>query len=292
VDGRDKPGHDVARPELEMADELDPRAAGGQRLRGKICIVTGAGQGIGRATAKRLGAEGGTVVVADRVDQGAAQTVAELNEHGVTALKVLVDLSSFTGAQQLIDQAVKAYGRVDVLVNNVGGTIFIKPYHLYTEDEVKLELERSLYPTLWCCLAVLPQMMAQTSGSIVNLGSQSTRGLYRLPYAASKGGILALTKVLAMEYGRYGIRINAMAPGGTEVSDRVVPRQLIKPGVTVEEPADEAQYRREMAEDIRSQQALKRRGLPEEQAAAIAFLASDDASFITGQVINCSGGQS
>ena len=121
-----------------------------------------------------------------------------------------------------------------MLVNNVGGTIWIKPYHLYTEEEVKLELERSLYPTLWCCLAVLPIMMKQQSGSIVNLGSQSTRGLYRLPYAASKGGILALTKVLAMEYGRYGIRINAMAPGGTEISDRVTPRQFIKPGVMVD----------------------------------------------------------
>ena len=274
-----------------MAD-LDHRAAGGRRLKDKICIVTGAGQGIGRAAAKRLGAEGGTIVVADRVDEGATQTMAELAEHGVAALKVLADLSTFAGAQELMNKTVAAYGRIDVLVNNVGGTIFIKPFHLYTEDEVKLELERSLYPTLWCCLAVLPVMMKQQSGSIVNLGSQSTRGLYRLPYATSKGGILALTKVLAMEYGRHGIRINAMAPGGTEISDRVVPRQFIKPGVTVDEPEEEAEYRREMAEDIRSQQALRRRGLPEEQAAAIAFLASDDASFITGQVINCSGGQS
>ena len=155
-----------------------------------------------------------------------------------------------------------------------------------------MELERSLYPTLWGCLAVLPIMMEQRSGSIVNVGSQSTRGLYRLPYATSKGGILALTKVLAMEYGRYGIRINTMAPGGTEISDRLVPRQFIREGLTIEEPENEAQYRREMSEDIRNQQALRRRGMPEEQAAAIAFLASDDASFITGQVINCSGGQS
>ena len=105
---------------------------------------------------------------------------------------------------------------------------------------------------------------------------------------------MALTKVLAMEYGRYGIRVNTMAPGGTDISDRVTPRQFIGPGVTADEgPADRGRaYRREMAEDIRNQQALRRRGLPEEQAAAIAFLASDDASFITGQVINCSGGQS
>src|ERR1041384_8512621 len=155
-----------------------------------------------------------------------------------------------------------------------------------------MELQRSLHPTLWGCLAVLPIMMQQKSGSIVNLGSQSTRGLYRLPYATSKGVILALTKVMAMEYGRYGIRINAMAPGGTEISDRVVPRQFIKPGHIVDEPAAEAEYRREMGEDIRNQQALRRRGLPAEPGGGGGFLASDDASFITGQVINCSGGQS
>ena len=275
-----------------MAQELDARAAGARRLAGKVCVVTGAGQGIGAATARRLGQEGGIVIVADRVDEGATQTMAELNEHGVAALKVLVDLSTLTGAKELMSKTVAAYGRIDVLVNNVGGTIWIKPFHLYTEEETMMELERSLYPTLWGCLAVLPIMVKQKAGSIVNLGSQSTRGLYRLPYATSKGGILALTKVMAMEYGRYGIRINAMAPGGTEISDRVVSRQFIKPGHTVEEPALGAEYRREMAEDIRNQQALRRRGLPEEQAAAIAFLASDDASFITGQVINCSGGQS
>ena len=275
-----------------MTGELDARAAGARRLKGKVCIVTGAGQGIGAATARRLGEEGGTVVVADRVDEGATKTMADLHEHGVEARKVLVDLGTFAGAQELMSQTVAAYGRIDVLVNNVGGTIWIKPFHLYKEDEIKAEIERSLFPTLWCCSAVLPAMMRQKSGSIVNVGSQSTRGLYRLPYATSKGGILALSKVLAMEYGRYGIRVNAMAPGGTEIIDRVTPRQFIAPGVMAEENEEEAEYRHEMAEDIRNQQALRRRGLPEEQAAAIAFLASDDASFITGQVINCSGGQS
>ena len=275
-----------------MSGVLDSRAAGARRLKDKVCIVTGAGQGIGRATARRLAEEGGKVVVADRIEQGATEAVMELRECGVEATKILVDVSTFAGAQELIRATRAAYGRIDVLVNNVGGTIWIKPYHLYTEDEVKLELERSLYPTLWCCLAVLPVMIEQRSGAIVNVGSQSTRGLYRLPYAASKGGIVALTKVLAMEYGGYGIRVNTVAPGGTEISDRVTPRQLIRPGVLAEESPELENYRREMAEDIRNQQALRRRGLPEEQAAAIAFLASEDASFITGQVINCSGGQS
>ena len=277
-----------------MASDLDARAAGARRLKDKVCVVTGAGQGIGRATARRLGQEGGKIVVADRVDASASETVSQLRDHGVDATKVLVELGTFAGAQELMTQARQAYGRIDVLVNNVGGTIWIKPYHLYTAQEVELELQRSLYPTMWCCLAVLPIMMEQKSGSIVNVGSQSTRGLYRLPYATSKGGIVALSKVLAMEYGRHGIRVNTMAPGGTEITDRVTSRQFIVPGLMADDGAEDAaeEYRREMAEDIRNQQALRRRGLPDEQAAAIAFLASDDASFITGQVINCSGGQS
>ncbi len=275
-----------------MTGELDPRAAGGLRLRDKVCIVTGAGQGIGRAAARRLGAEGGRIIVADRIDASASDAVKELQDAGVEATKVLVDVSTFAGAQELMQAALAAYGRIDVLVNNVDRTIWIKPYHLYTEEEVKLELERSLYPTLWGCLAVLPVMVGQQSGVIVNVGSQSVRGLYRLPYAASKGGVAALTKVLAMEYGHCGIRVNTVSPGGTEISDRVTPRLLIRPGELAEESPDMETYRKDMAADIRSQQALRRRGLPEEQAATIAFLASEDASFITGQVINCSGGQS
>jgi dihydroxycyclohexadiene carboxylate dehydrogenase len=219
--------------ELKLTDELDPKAAGARRLKNKVCVVTGAGQGIGRAIARRLGQEGGKIVVADRVDEGATQTTDELTEHGVDAIKALVDLSTFSGAEEMMEVAMKAFGRIDVLVNNVGGTIWMKPFHLYTEDEVKLELERSLLPTLWGCRAVLPIMMEQEAGSIINIGSQSVRGLYRAPYASSKGGILALGKVLAMEYGRYGIRVNTLSPGGTDIPDRITPRQSLGAGAAI-----------------------------------------------------------
>jgi len=273
---------------------LDPRAAGAKRLAGKVCIVTGAGQGIGRATARRLAEEGARVVVAERIDAAATRTTDELVAAGCDALKVVADVGTFAGAEALVRATRDHYGRIDVLVNNVGGTIWIQPYHEYTEEQVRHEIDRSLYPTMWCCLAVLPVMMEQRSGSIVNVGSQSPRGLFRAPYAASKGGIIALTKVLAMEYGEAGIRVNCVSPGGTEVKDAMTSRLLIRPGDVASAPDTDAYrgYKDRMLEDIRAQQAMRRPGTPEEQAATIAFLASDDASFVTGQTINCSGGQS
>ena len=145
------------------------KAPDGRRLLGKVCIVTGAGQGIGRATARRLGAEGGRIVVVDRVDATATETVKLLADHGVETIKILADVGKLSGARQLMKEAQDRLGRIDVLVNVVGGTIWWQPYHLYTEEQIERELERSLYPTLWCCSAVLPIMVAQKSGAIVNL---------------------------------------------------------------------------------------------------------------------------
>jgi NAD(P)-dependent dehydrogenase (short-subunit alcohol dehydrogenase family) len=201
----------------------------------------------------------------------------------------IVDVGTLKEAERLMQDTIDAFGRIDVLVNVVGGTIWWQPFHQYSEEQIALELERSLFSTVWCCKAVLPFMIAQASGSIVNLSSLITRrGLYRVPYAISKGGVDALTKSLAAENGRYGIRVNAVAPNSTFATDRVTSRLTIKPGLVAEPAAgNEAYYQETRDAAVRP---IQRQGLPEEQAAAIAFLASEDASYITGHIIDCSGG--
>lgn len=272
-----------------MLEQLDPRAAGAKRLAGKVCIVTGAGQGIGRATARRLAAEGGIVVVAERVEQTGAETLAQLRAHGAQAIHIAADVSTPDAARELMQATADQLGKIDVLVNVVGGTIWWQPYHAYTDEQIHLELERTLYTTLWCCHAVLPHMMKNNSGAIVNLSSAVVRGgLYRTPYAIGKGGVEVMTRTLASEYGRYGIRVNGVSPGSTAVTDRVTSRLTLRAGVEAEKNEHTESYFQEARGDL-NKLALRRQGLPEEQAAVIAFLASEDAAYVTGQTIDCFG---
>jgi dihydroxycyclohexadiene carboxylate dehydrogenase len=259
------------------------------RYAGKVVVVTGSAQGIGQKVAERIGAEGGAVVLVDRAElvhevASGIQEAAQDSGSGGSATSVTADLETFAGAQQAVDAALAAHGRVDVLVNNVGGTIWARPYEEYDEDKIEKEIRRSLFPTLWTCRAVLPAMLQQGSGTIVNVSSVATRGLHRVPYAAAKGGVNALTQSLAMEVGGRGIRVVATAPGGTEA-----PPRKVKRGPEAESTTEKAWYQVIVDQSVDSS-FLKRYATLDEQAAPIVFLGSDEASYLTGTILPVAGG--
>jgi dihydroxycyclohexadiene carboxylate dehydrogenase len=253
------------------------------RFQDKVMVITGAAQGIGRRVAERAAAEGARLVLADLADY-VHELAAELEQQGAETLAVQADLESWDGAETLMTKAHERFGRIDVLVNNVGGTIWAQPYEHYSPEQIQKEIQRSLFPTLWCCRAVLPHMVAQRHGAIVNVSSVATRGLMRVPYGAAKGGVNAMTVNLAFEYAEHGIRVNATAPGGTEAPPRLTPRNSEALGER------ERQWYQTLVEQTKATSLMHRYGTLDEQAAAILFLASDEASYITGTILPVAGG--
>ncbi len=254
-----------------------------QRFQNKVVIVTGAAQGIGRGVALQVASEGAQVVMAD-LSEYVEDVLAEIQAAGGNAITVRADLETFAGAESVVAQALASYGRVDVLINNVGGAIWMKPFQEFSEQEIIKEVNRSLFPTMWCCRAVLPEMIKNQHGSIVNVSSVATRGINRVPYSASKGGVNALTAALAFEHAQDGIRVNAVATGGTEAPPRKVPRNA--------NPLTESEqnWMQQVVDQTIDRSFLGRYGSIQEQVNAIVFLASDDASYITGTVVPVGGG--
>jgi dihydroxycyclohexadiene carboxylate dehydrogenase len=259
------------------------------RFEKKVVIVTGAAQGIGRGVAIGVAAEGGTVLAVDRSEL-VNEVVVEIVSAGGTAAAFQADLETYAGAQSMVVEALAKFNRVDVLINNVGGTIWAKPFEHYEEAQIEAEIRRSLFPTLWCCRAVLPTMIERQRGVIVNVSSVATRGIHRVPYSAAKGGVNSLTASLAMEHTGNGIRVNATAPGGTEAPPRRIQRNEAKPSGQ-EKPSDqEVVWYQGVIDQTKESSLMHRYGSIDEQVAPILFFASDESSYITGSVLPVGGG--
>ncbi len=252
-------------------------------LSGRTAIVTGAAQGIGRAAALRLARDGARVVLVDRVPAACDPIRYEITKAGGTAEVIEADMETREGVEYMVEETLAATGRIDIAVNNVGGAIRTKPFHQFNDDEIQQEISRTLWPTLRACHAVIPHMMERRQGTIVNIGSVATRGIYRVPYSAAKGGVHAITVCLAMELAGHNIRVNCVAPGAIE-ANRVIPRNPDGPTEA------EKLWRKDMLDRTLGDTFMQRTGTAGEVADAVAFLAGDDASYITGQILYVSGG--
>ncbi len=253
------------------------------RFADKVMVVTGAAQGIGRRVAERAAREGATVLVVDRSEHR-EDVVAAIRAAGGVAEAFAADLETWEGCEAAMAEAIRLWGRIDILINNVGGTIWAKPFEHYEPQQIDAEIRRSLFPTIYCCRAALDHMLPRERGVIVNVSSIATRGLNRVPYAAAKGGVNAITASLAWEVATRGIRVVATAPGGTEAPPRITPRN---PNAAQEQPRD--WYQTIVDQTIQSS-LMHRYGTLDEQAGPILFLASDDASYITGVTLPVGGG--
>lgn len=242
------------------------------RLKDKKAIVTGAGQGIGKAIALKMAREGADVVVAEWNRETGTQTQKEIETLGRRSLFFAVDVADRQQVDQMVAESLRAFGRVDILVNNAG---FDRPGSLLKikEEDWNAVFGVHLKGTLNCIQAVAPHMIERAYGKIINLSSVwGKRGaVSEISYSAAKAGILGLTKSVARELGRYQINVNVVLPGF-----------ILTP--TVSQMAEK--YQKLIIENT----PFKRAGQPEEVANVVAFLASDEASFMTGAEVEVSGG--
>jgi 3-oxoacyl-[acyl-carrier protein] reductase len=239
----------------------------------KVALVTGSSRGIGRAIVERLATGGAKVVVNYRGNETAANEVVEqIKANGGQAIAVQADVSVVAEAEALIDAAKKAFGRIDILVNNAGTTRDTLIMRM-SEEDWDVVIDTNLKGTFNCIKAVARQMMRQRYGRIVNITSVAgiAGNAGQANYASAKAGLIGLTKTVAKELGSRGITCNAVAPG-------FVPTDLT------------ASLPRDLIQQAVERTPLGRTGTPEDMAAAVAFLASDEASYITGQVLAVDGG--
>lgn len=243
-----------------------------KNLKGKYCVVTGAGKGIGAAIAKRfLEEEAAGVAILEWNGELAAQTAKELDPTGKKVIAVKCDVSNDEQVKAAVEQVTAAFGRIDVLVNNAG-IIRDKIFHKMTDDDWYSVINVNLNGIYLMCKYIVPMMRAQESGSIVNISSTSLMGNPgQANYAATKAGMQGFTRTMAKELARKNVRMNCVAPGyiDTEMMRSIGPEKF---------------------QAACDRHPMKRMGTPDELAAVVTYLATDDASWVTGQTIVASGG--
>jgi dihydroanticapsin dehydrogenase len=245
------------------------------RLDGKACVVTGAGSGIGRATAQKLADEGGNVVCVD-IDGDAVEATARAI--GGAALAVAADVSSRADATAFVERCVEAFGAVDVLVNNAGVNL-PGVFHEVPDETIERTLGVNVRGPIYACQAAIPHMLRRGGGSIVNVSSVNgvVAEPYLAVYATSKGAVVMLSRGIALDYAKQGIRCNVVCPGWVDTPINYA-------------HADMLGGLQQVYDTIDSFQPIGRPGEPAEIANVIAFLASDEASFMTGSVVLADGG--
>lgn len=245
------------------------------RLADRVALVTGAGRGIGRAIALKLAREGASVAVVDLNRETAEAVALEVEELGRTGAALPADIGARAGVEDVVSRALQRFGRIDVLVNNAGVNK-VEPFLDNTEEVWERMLQVNWMGPVRLCKAVLPHMVQRGSGKVVNVASDAGRvgSAGETFYAGTKGAVIALTKSLAREMARYKINVNCICPGPT---DTPLFEQV-------------RSYRPNYADALVRAVPLRRLAQPEDIAAAVAFLASEEASYITGQALSVSGG--
>lgn len=255
-----------------------------QASQARVAIVTGAGQGIGRAIALRLARDGIDIVIADYQEEPALQVAAEIQKMERRALALAVDVTEAVARQHMIDTTLAEMGRLDVLVNNAGLQRLALPEQV-TEVHWDALMDTNAKAIYFCSTAALKYMVAQQSGCIINIASAAGKvasTIYHPVYNISKAAVLAMTKTLAHAYASKGIRINAICPGliDTPMQDMVDQEAAKLLGKEIDL----------IREERLSRVPLRRKGTPEEVAAVVSFLAGADAQYMTGQALNVTGG--